>query len=228
MLKKIFTNTYLLAVILFIIALSVPGSGGALLALVSILLLIISIIRSICKRVRKKGPAPAAVEATAVEAAPQPEAQPEQKPVQKPTVINETHRVAGTSYRRDAIKKLGVRNSEYDELTASDAADVYEIGDRIYEYDFYGGTPALIPEPDNPYDSKAIRVEVDGQHIGYIKHGSNTRVRNLMASGRIISIDVELYGGRYKQLDETDDERPRFEKGEYEYGAKLIFHLKPE
>ena len=224
MLKKIFTNTYLLAVILFIIALSMPGSGGALLALVSILLLIISIIRSIRKRVRKKGPAPAAVEATAVEAAPQPEAQ----PAQKPTVIYETHRVAGTSHRQKTLQELGMPNSDYDDLTASEAAETYDVGDRIYEYTFYGETPALVPEPSNPYDPRAIRVEVDGKHIGYIKKGSTSRVRNLMESGRVLSIHVEMYGGRYKELVETDEGRPRFEKDETDYGAKLIFHLKPE
>lgn len=46
--KKILTNTYLWAVVLFVIALSTPGkqSGGGL-ALVSLLLLVISVIRSL-------------------------------------------------------------------------------------------------------------------------------------------------------------------------------------
>lgn len=30
---------------------------------------------------------------------------------------------------------------------------------------------ALIPEPDNPHDDGAIRVEVAGKHVGYIPKG---------------------------------------------------------
>ena len=30
---------------------------------------------------------------------------------------------------------------------------------------------ALIPEPENPYDKGAIRVEVEGTHVGYIPKG---------------------------------------------------------
>eukprot|EP00966_Prymnesium_polylepis_P127706 2952751-Prymnesium_polylepis.1 len=30
---------------------------------------------------------------------------------------------------------------------------------------------AIIPEPDNPYDSAALRVEVDGNKVGYVPRG---------------------------------------------------------
>ena len=30
---------------------------------------------------------------------------------------------------------------------------------------------ALIPEPDNDYDRSAVRVELDGVHVGYIPRG---------------------------------------------------------
>jgi hypothetical protein len=34
-------------------------------------------------------------------------------------------------------------------------------------------TAVLIPEPENPYDSKAMRVEVGGLHVGYLPRGSS-------------------------------------------------------
>ena len=31
-----------------------------------------------------------------------------------------------------------------------------------------GATAALIPEPDNPHDPDAVRVEIEGQKVGYL------------------------------------------------------------
>ena len=31
--------------------------------------------------------------------------------------------------------------------------------------------PALIPEPTNPHDSNAIRIEINDQHVGYVPRG---------------------------------------------------------
>eukprot|EP00966_Prymnesium_polylepis_P229859 5318601-Prymnesium_polylepis.1 len=34
-------------------------------------------------------------------------------------------------------------------------------------------TAVLIPEPENSYDSKAVRAEVGGVHVGYLPRGSS-------------------------------------------------------
>jgi hypothetical protein len=51
--------------------------------------------------------------------------------------------VAGVTYRRAAIEKM----------TSS--------------------TAILVPEPDNKHDPNAIRVEVGGQHVGYVPRGAS-------------------------------------------------------
>ena len=35
----------------------------------------------------------------------------------------------------------------------------------------------LVPEPTNPYDKRAIRVEYNGQHIGYVAKEDTYRLR---------------------------------------------------
>ena len=29
----------------------------------------------------------------------------------------------------------------------------------------------LVPEPESPHDREAVRVEIDGEHVGYIPRG---------------------------------------------------------
>ena len=112
-------------------------------------------------------------------------------------------------------------------MSATEAIESYDYGDRVYEYEFYAH-PALVPEPDNPHDRNAIRVEADGVHIGYIKSGSTAHVRKLMEEDRIKSMDIEIGGGRYKQLEENDDERPTMIKDRTEYWARLTIYVKPD
>ena len=50
--------------------------------------------------------------------------------------------VAGTTFHSNAVK------------SAQDKTDV-----------------AIIPEPENPFDSSALRVEVGGCHVGYVPRG---------------------------------------------------------
>ena len=43
-------------------------------------------------------------------------------------------------------------------------------------------------------------------HVGYIKKGSCTHVKNLLKSGKIAKIDAEIHGGKYKLLYSEYDE----------------------
>ena len=140
-----------------------------------------------------------------------------QDAVTPPASTVESHRVAGTSYHREEIEALGDYNNCYD-MSAADLREIYDKWDKVYEYTFYSVDSAeLVPEPDNEYDTNAIRVEVKGHHIGYIKKGSTAHIRKLMSENRIVKVGVEIGGGKYKQL---DDEK-HVTKNSTEYYAKL-------
>lgn len=118
----------------------------------------------------------------------------------------ETHKVAGVSYRQDALQALGTVNPDY-ARTKRDLENEGLTEEWIYEYTFAPKKVELIHEPDNPYseNGNAVRVVMDGQHIGYIKSGSSAHVLKLIQEGRIQRVDGFIGGGRKKQLAWDDD-----------------------
>lgn len=121
--------------------------------------------------------------------------------------LSENFRVAGTSFHEKEIEEIGTDNLNY-EMTKKEIVDAGMEDERIYKLEFFPCSAELIPEPENPYDSKAIMVFVDGVHVGYIKKGSTSRVRNLLEAGGKVS--AEIHGGPYKVI-YLDDENDKYE-----------------
>lgn len=142
----------------------------------------------------------------------------------------ETHKVAGVSYRQDAIKSLGHYNDDYD-MSKRDIEDIYGTDVRVYQYEFSPSNVQLVPEYSDKYEGLGIRVEVDGVHIGYIKHGSTTHVKKLIDNNLIHSISAEISGGKSKiVLEEEDDDgniKTKLERSSSDFGfyAKLTFEV---
>lgn len=120
----------------------------------------------------------------------------------------ETLHITGTSHYMDNILDLAIENYLYDYSKKELIEDGLE-DERIYQYEFYPSKVELVAEPENQYDSNAIRVLIDDIHVGYVKSGSCTHVKKLLNSGRVTAIDAEIYGGTYKLLWED-------ENGEYQ------------
>ena len=116
-----------------------------------------------------------------------------------------THKVAGIPYHIDEFMKLSSLNDEYS-MKKSELIERCLTETRIWKYDFYWSKVDLVPEPDNPADPNAIKVVVDGHHIGYIKKGSCAHIHKLINENRIQSIGCKLGGGKYKYLTEECDE----------------------
>lgn len=115
----------------------------------------------------------------------------------------ESHKVAGVTHHMDAFYALRKENYDY-KMTKREIIDCGMTDERIWQYEFYPEKTELVPEPGNPYDPHAIKVMVDGQHIGYIKKGSCAHVHNLIKSGLIEKISVEIGGGKYKFISFDD------------------------
>jgi hypothetical protein len=54
-----------------------------------------------------------------------------------------------------------------------------------------GEALALVPEPDNPHDANAIRIEARGQQIGYVPRSDNAPMVRLLRQGASISARIE-------------------------------------
>lgn len=151
-------------------------------------------------------------------------------PAPAPTSV-ERHKVAGISYRTQALMTLGIKNEDYD-LTKKQLVEEWLIGERVYRTDFYASRCELIPEPENPEDPKAIKVVVDGAHIGYIKKGSCARIHKLLREDRIESVSCEIGGGAYKVVltecdyDEDGNEIYTLEKDIIPYYAVVTIKVR--
>lgn len=113
--------------------------------------------------------------------------------------------LAGVSHYEDALCSLSMLNDDYN-MSKRELAEMYGVGDKVFKYISNVSKVELVPEPDNEHDPNAIRVDADGQKIGYIKAKETQAVRDLMASPlyRDVAVD-EICLGEYKDIDEDDD-----------------------
>lgn len=136
-----------------------------------------------------------------------------------------SHGVVGTNYRQKEIQAMGRINPDY-ALDKRGLLKRWPKGVTVYEYTFSPKKAELVPEPENPEDPKAIKVLVDGVHVGYIKAGSCAHIHKLLRENRIQKIEPKILGGKYKEL-YSHDANPReaedfdFEKGSSPYGVRL-------
>lgn len=150
--------------------------------------------------------------------------QPETRP--RPKKETKGHKVAGTSFRQDAFNQLNKELNQDYGLTKKELIAAGLVDKLIYQYKFIPEMVELIPEPTNEHDPKAIKVVVDGVHIGYIKKGSCAHIHKLIENDGIKSIEAYIYGGKYKVINsyygEDDDAlKYEFESGSDEYRAKI-------
>lgn len=142
------------------------------------------------------------------------------KPTKAVERVKYTFKVAGTSFRTDAIEDMLKEDGDYYE-SKSYLRENYDDGDRIWQYlSEYRDDVALVDEPENKYDPNAIRVEVGGVHIGYVKKSSTSRVRNLLKKDDV-RVKIDIGGGPYKELYEDEDGKIQIKRGEIEFYAKL-------
>ncbi len=126
-----------------------------------------------------------------------------------------TYRVAGARHYATAIESLAQSNPRYSmskkELLSAGLAEK-----EIYKYLFTPKQVEVVPEPDNTYDPNAIKVMIDGAHVGYIKAGSCAHLLKVIKGNRIEQIRCKIGGGPYKCYTDTSDidEKPCYELDE--------------
>lgn len=117
----------------------------------------------------------------------------------------EKFKITGISYcKDDIIANLAVENDDYS-LSKRELLEEYSEGDKIFEYEFDTTPLELVPEPENEFDSNAIKVMVNGIKVGYIKKGSTAHLKNLLDSPDFSGKSIEIYGGKFKEIDDDDN-----------------------
>jgi len=112
--------------------------------------------------------------------------------------------VAGTYYHQKALKSLQTEeNYDYSLSKAEMFAEGLDADDRIYQYGIEKCLLDIKHEPGNQYDPAALQVFADGVLIGYVPRG-NLDVLKRIASHPDLEMHVEIYGGKYKVIEEKE------------------------
>lgn len=80
----------------------------------------------------------------------------------------------------------------------------YHAGESLWDRMREGHALTLSREPQNPYDPKAVRVDWDGQKLGYVPRMENTAVAQMLDRG-------ERLTARIVRLQESSDPRERLQ-----------------
>lgn len=134
-----------------------------------------------------------------------------------------TFLVAGIYYREDAvIDNLLYENPDF-EMTKEEIIECCMEDADIYKYEPFYGYAELVPEPDNPHDPNAIKVIVDGVHIGYVPAKRTKSIKKILDSNNVIAIGCEIFGGPYKIL---SDENADIERGKSDIKCRVCIDYK--
>lgn len=139
----------------------------------------------------------------------------------------ETHKVAGVSYHQEAIQSLGTKNPDYS-MTRQAVQDAGLLGKWISEYKFSPQKVELIPEPDNPHSENgtAVKVVVDGAHIGYVSDESSQHINDLLNAGRIAKVSCSISGGNKKRYVRDGEDDCVLEHDDFMFWARLTITTK--
>lgn len=112
--------------------------------------------------------------------------------------------VAGTQYYQDALASL-MHNTNYEySMTKKEMLEIFDETDKIYQYEIEDCALVIRHEPGNEYDPAALQVYADDVMIGYVPKGK-LRELGIVARKPGLEMSVQIYGGKYKQLEHDDE-----------------------
>lgn len=177
----------------------------------------------------KKKPAPV----PAPEPAPEPKPEPKDEKAEKPDPGFKTYdfKVAGVAYHEESlIDNIVFENDDYF-MKKSELIELGMVNERIYKYEPSFMNVELVPDPTNEHDPNAIKVIVDGVHIGFVPEKKTAKVKKILDKSEILSLACGISGGPYRYIKEYyDDDKDKDvyeeEKGEVHFFADISINYK--
>ena len=134
------------------------------------------------------------------------------------TIEKISFRVAGVTNYKKAVKQACNDIAEdngipeysryYGNLSAKEIREeLEEYGLKIYKYqDLDVFDIKLVPEPDNQYDSNAIKVLIFDHHVGYVPKKIARSIRHYFDDTKYdFVLEGEIKGGPYKEWDDYEE-----------------------
>ena len=122
---------------------------------------------------------------------------------------SESFIIAGVRHYEDNIMSLLRENEDFDR-SKQELKDWY-MDQKVPEYVPKTELQVVLEEePTNHYDPNAVKVLMNGLTVGYIKSGSCTHVKNVIAAGIKKIFVKEIAIGRYKYVTEDGVETENY------------------
>lgn len=164
--------------------------------------------------------------------APVPEPMPAVKTISEPETVVNSYEVAGVVFYLDNLLSMAEPNYLY-EYKKQDLIDTCNYDVNVYKTVVNATNLELTHEPDNPHDPNAIKVLLDGKLVGYIAAKDCKHILEIMDNDLFVSATCEVYGGKYKRVNEDYDwEKDKstysVETGMEEYGITIYIREKTQ
>lgn len=109
-------------------------------------------------------------------------------------------RVAGLTYRMNAVQAVIKRNPFYGMDTGTLQYSDFAMNRKIYEYSSELPEPQFSPDPSNPHDPNAIGVYISEWFVGYVPKDETAQVSAILAAK--YKSRAWLSGGKWKCVHE--------------------------
>lgn len=116
--------------------------------------------------------------------------------------------VTGYDHYQERLRSLLTEENFYYTLSKADHFSIEYSGDvdvdeKIYQYEITECSLDIRHDPVNAYDPAALKVFADGVHIGYVPRAEFYTLKRIAAQPNL-QMHVDIYGGKYKVLEEKD------------------------
>lgn len=127
-------------------------------------------------------------------------------------------RVSGvTNYKKsvkqacaDIAEEAGIPDvsNYYGDMSAKEIREIVEdFGEKVYKYQDLSTTDVeFIPEPENEYDTNAIKILIIDNFVGYVPSKIAKQIHKYFSNDKyLISAAVDIVGGPYKEWDDYEE-----------------------
>lgn len=130
--------------------------------------------------------------------------------------------VAGVSRHQDVIRNAGYLNDEYS-LSIKRLEEDGLLYDDIPKYLFDDLTLTLELDPENEVDPNAVKVFLNGEHVGFIPADDAEYVHDMIEADRIADLEGRIVGGPLKRYDDAEE---KMEKVDLSFGIRIDLFIR--
>lgn len=80
----------------------------------------------------------------------------------------------------------------------------YHQGEALWPLLAVGATLALVREPKNAYDPRAVRIDWQGQKLGYLPRIDNAAASHLLDSGCMVTAEIVALQASHNPWDRVE------------------------